>query len=187
MQTTSQKQPPEETVTPLRGVLLYEDRDTHARALNLNAYLAIEVAKDIPIHFSWWGLATLSDPQSASIAGRAVTEADVLIIAANPTADWPLAFKLWIESWVLPLNKKLGAMGVLFSPPPANGHTICGRQAYLECIAARLKVDFLTAAPEPAALLKNKLGLVPTASLPAADNFSIVERPDYSPYCGING
>lgn len=188
MEPTTAIKATDETVTPLCGVLMYEDRDTHARALNLYAHLAIEVAKDIPIEFSWWAMPVLQSPQHATAALDAVRLADMVIIAARPAADWPQAFKMWIESWSFPKEKKLSALGALFLPSTTGFNGMSGRHVYLQYIAARMELDFLTAPPESTAgVLKAKLGLAPGMKpLPPA-SYQVVDRPDYSPYCGING
>jgi hypothetical protein len=188
MATTIPANPIEEIFTPLCGVLLYEDREAHARALNLYAYLATEVAREIPLEFSWWAFPTSHDTTHARAARNAVATADVVIVAAKAAADWPSEFKTWIESWALPKSKRLSALGAMLSPGETSGVTVCGRQAYLQYVAARQKLDFLAAAPDATAqLMKTKLGLssAPKAVPPGPNDIS--DHPVYSPYCGING
>jgi hypothetical protein len=188
MEPTTAMKSAEETITPLCGVLMYEDRDAHARALNLYAHLAIEVAKDIPIEFTWWAMPVLQSPKHAAAAHAAVQLADMVIIAARPGADWPPAFKAWIDSWALPAEKKLGALGALFLPASNGSKGMSGRHVYLQYIAAKLNLDFLAAPAESTAgILKSKLGLSPAAKPGAPEVYQTPDRPDYSPYCGING
>ena len=188
MEPNTAPTPPDETVTPFCGMLMYEDRDAQARALNLYAHLAIEVARDIPIEFSWWAMPALQSPQHATAARDAVLLADMVIVAARPAADWPPAFKTWIDSWQFPKPKKLSALGALFLPTAAGGNRMSGRQVYLQYIAARLELDFLTAPAESTAgHLKSKLGLTPTVNPLPPEAYPVLDRPDYSPYCGING
>jgi len=179
---------PEETNVPLCGVLMYEDRDAQARALNMYAHLASEVANDIPIEFSWWAMPALQSPQHATAARDAVLWADLVIVAARPAADWPQAFKTWIDSWRLPKQKKLCALGALFLPATAGVNSMSGRQVYLQYVAAKLELDFLTAPAESTAgHLKAKPGLTPTVNPLPPDTDPVPEHPEYSPYCGING
>lgn len=188
MATTIPAHPAAEIFTPLCGVLLYEDREAHARALNLYAYLATEVAREIPLEFSWWAFPSLQDTTHARAARNAVATADVVIVAAKAAADWPSEFKTWIETWALPKSKRLSALGAMLSPSETSGVTVCGRQAYLQYVAARQKLDFLAAAPDATAqLMKTKLGLssAPNAVPPGPND--IPDHPVYSPYCGING
>lgn len=177
-----------ETLLPLCGVLLYEDRAAQARALNLYAHLAVEVARDVPIEFTWWAMPALQSPHHAVAARDAVLLADMVIVAARPGADWPHAFKTWIDSWKFPRQKKLSALGALFLPSTDGFNVLSGRHVYLQYVAAKLELDFLIAPAEStAAHLKAKLG--PTAESPAVppEVYSTLDRPDYSPYCGING
>ncbi len=188
MEPTTAITPVEETVTPLCGVVMYEDREAQARALDLYAHLAVEVSGDIPIEFTWWGMPALQSPQHATAAREAVLWADMVIIAARPGADWPHAFKTWMDSWKFPKPKKLSALGGLFLPAVVGHSNLRGRQVYLQYIAAKLEVDFLMPPVEsPAAQLKTKLGLTPPAPLLAPELYSEFDRPDLSPYCGING
>jgi hypothetical protein len=188
MATTIPAKPAEETFTPLCGVLLYEDREAQARALNLYAYLATEVAREIPLEFSWWAFPTLHDTTHARAARNAIATADVVIVAAKAAADWPREFKIWVESWALPKSKRLSALGALLSPGEAGGAAVCGRHAYLQYVAARQQLDFLAAAPDATTqMMKTKLGLssAPNAAQIGPDD--IPDHPVYSPYCGING
>jgi hypothetical protein len=188
MATTIPAKPAKEIFTPLCGVLLYEDREAHARALNLYAYLATEVAREIPLEFSWWAFPTPHDTTHARAARNAVAAADVVIIAAKAAADWPQEFKSWVESWALPKSKRLSALGAFLSPGETTAPNVCGRQAYLQYVAARQKLDFLAAAPDATAqMMKTKLGLSPAPSATQIGPNDIPDHPVYSPYCGING
>ena len=178
----------EEAITPVNVVLMYEDRDAQARALNLYAHLVIEVANDIPLEFSWWAMAALQSSQHTAAARDAVSLADMIIVAARPAADWPQAFKTWIDSWKFPKQRKLSALGALFLPTAPRTSSLNGRQVYLQYIAAKLELDFLIAPAESTAgHLKTKLGLTPTVNPLPYKVYSGLDRPVFSPYCGING
>lgn len=174
----------EEAALPLSSVLMYEDRDAHARALNLYAHLTIAVSRDIPFEFTWWAMPMLQSPQRASAARDAALAADLVIIAAHSAADWSPAFKMWIESWAACPQRRLSALGGLFLPVGPRPHGACGREVYLQFVAKKLGVEFLTAPHESSAdQLKAKLAAVPTAALTEP----VVDHAKYSPYCGING
>jgi hypothetical protein len=178
----------EETISPLSVVLMYENRDAQARGLNLYAHLVVEVGKDIPIEFSWWAMAALESPQHATAARDAVLLADMVIVAAHPAADWPQAFKTWIDSWKFPKQKQLSAIGGLFLPSVAGFNVMSGRQVYLQYVAAKLELDFLTAPAESTVEhLKAKLGLASTMNPLPYEAYSGLDRPAFSPYSGING
>jgi len=178
----------EEAINPLSVVLMYEDRDAQARALNLYAHLVIEVAKDVPLEFSWWAMAALQSSQHTTAARDAVLLADMVIVAARPAADWPQAFKTWIDSWIFPKQKKLSALGALFLPTATGTSSLNGRQVYLQYIAAKLELDFLIApAKSTAGHLKTKLGQTPDVNPLPPDYYPVLEHPVFSPYCGING
>jgi hypothetical protein len=189
MQTTTPSVSADRNVAPLSGILMYENREAYARALNLYAHLAIEVAREIPLHFSWWAFATLRDRANAAVISNAVAEADLVIIAAQPGTDWPVEFKRWVDSWTLPAAKRLSALGALFAPTHLEFAGVCGRQTYLQHGAARWQLDFLTATSEPTGeLMKNKLGLVAATTMDfETEPMNVTDRPAYSPYCGING
>lgn len=188
MEVTIASQIIEETISPLNVVLMYENRDAHARGLNLYAHLVVEVGKDVPIEFSWWAMTSLESPQHATAARDAVLLADMIIVAAHPAADWSQAFKTWIDSWKFPKQKKLSALGALFLPSVAGFNGMSGRQVYLQYVAAKLELDFVTAPTKSTAEhLKAKLGLTPTVNPLPYEAYSVLDRPDYSPYSGING
>lgn len=188
MEPTTTPNAADETLLPLCGVLLYEDRAAHARALNLYAHLAVEVSREVPIEFTWWAMPALQSPQHAVAARDAVRLADMVIVAARPGADWPQAFKTWIDSWKFPKHKKLSALGALFLPIANGLNSLSGRHVYLQYIAAKLELDFLTSPAESTAgHLKAKLGLTPAVSSLPPEVYAAPDRPDYSPYCGING
>jgi hypothetical protein len=184
MQPINPPLPAAEAVTPLSGVLMYEDREAHARALNLYAHLAIEVSRDIPFEFTWWAMPMLQTPQRASAARDAVLAADLLIIAARPSVDWPPAFKMWVESWPPAQPRRLSALGALFLPTEPRHHGVSGREVYLQSVAKQLGLDFLTAPPESTPnQLKAKLDSYPTPDVPDP----VTDHANFSPYCGING
>lgn len=188
MPTPSQKTSVKPNGKTLSGVLLYENRDAYARALDLYAYLAFKIAKEIPLDFSWWEFSMLNNKPEAEAARAAVGVADLVIVAAHPAADWSREFKLWVESWTLPKQKRLSAVGALLTPTDSYPNGICGRHAYLQYVAASLEVEFLTAAADPtASLMKAKLESGATIAEPEFEPMNVVDRPDYSPYCGING
>lgn len=174
----------EDAIVPLSGVFMYEDRDAHARALNLYAHLTIAVSREIPIEFTWWAIPMLQSPQRASAARDAALAADLVIIAAHSAFDWSPAFKLWIESWTQCQQRRLSAIGGLFLPTGLRPHGGCGREVYLHNMAKKLGVDFLVAPQDStSSQAKAALGEIPAASLPDP----VTDHSKYSPYCGING
>lgn len=170
--------------------MLCENRAAYIRALNLYAYLTVEVSRDIPLHFSWWVLPALSEAQNAMAARRTIANADLVIVSGQPATDWPEYFKRWLESWAFPPQKRLSALGALFSPPRTDTDAICGRQIYLQHLANKLKVDFLTATEEQPVRIRKLTATPPQPQNASPHDFpspQVADHPAYSPYCGING
>jgi hypothetical protein len=188
MKTTTEMITSDETDRPLCGVLLYENREAYARALDMYAYLAVVVSQEIPLQFSWWAFSMLHDAQHAAAARIAVAGADVVIVSAKPAADWSAGFKHWIESWQLPKAKRLSALGALLSPPqPVVAHQ-CGRQTYLQHVAARMGLDFLSVAgAAETAVKKVKMRFVASEASAEQEPSPVAKRPDYCSFGGVNG
>jgi hypothetical protein len=128
----------------------------------------------------------LADADSSSAASRDVAKAEIVIIAAHPGHDWPNEFKSWVESWSLPRERRLSALGALLSPVTPDTQN-CGRQTYLQQVAKTWNLDFLHAASDyTLADTKSDAKNHPTTNIPPDVDFEVDHAAD-SPYCGING
>src|SRR5438874_13214216 len=81
-------------------VVLYEDRETRDRVLNVSRHMALQVGDEIQLRFSWWRFDFLEDPKLAQQAANAASRADMLLVSAHPGRGLPLAFTEWIETWL---------------------------------------------------------------------------------------
>src|SRR5438876_4394498 len=81
-------------------VVLYEDRQTRDRVLEVSRHMAIQVGDEIQLRFSWWRFDFLQDAGLAQQAADAATAADMLLVSAHPGRGLPMAFTQWVESWL---------------------------------------------------------------------------------------
>src|SRR5207253_10842362 len=79
-------------------VVLYEDRATRDRVLEVSRHMATQVGDEIQLKFSWWRFDFLQDPELAQQAANAASVADMLLVSAHPGRGLPMEFTQWIES-----------------------------------------------------------------------------------------
>jgi hypothetical protein len=112
-----------------------------------------------------------------------------VIFSAQPGNEWPSNVNSWVASWTRQRTGRPGAIAAIFSPPVPGSRGICGRQTTLHAVAKSAGMDFLPQAD----------GRLPSPNFAQADEFikrvtptapmfqNVGDRPDSSPYWGING
>ncbi len=140
------------------------------------------------LEFSWWSLDVLLEASGYDAAATATALADLVIFSTRPGDDWQPAVKSWISSWVNKRASRPGAVAVVFTPTASDNGIPCGRQIMLQLYARRAGMDFLPQQRQPSTasdVAKNEFvkPTIPIATL----LHEVGERPDSSPYWGING
>jgi len=173
----------------LRVGVVYEDKATHVRALHTYDYLLAHAGSEIEFQFSWWSFDLLREARRAEDAARIAEAAELVIFSTWPGRELPPAVTAWIESWVARRAGRSGAIAALFSPPRAETAGASGRRAYLQNVAKKAGMDFLAHEAEPMltayfAELDELVHHAAPLGLLYQDAF---DRPDSSPYWGVNG
>jgi len=177
-----------EVEEPLRVVVVYEDTAAHLRARHIRDYLVAHLGNEIQLQFSWWPFDLLQEAKDAQQSGGAAAAADLVIFSAQPGNEWPSTVNSWVASWARQRTGRPGAIAAIFSPSLPGSRSICGRQTCLHAVAKSAGMDFLPhedgrlSSPNFAQADEFIKRVAPTA--PIQD---VVDRPDSSPYWGING
>jgi len=185
---TSRKISLTEVEEPLRIVVVYEDVAAHVRGRHIYDYLVAHLGSEMPLEFSWWSFDQLQEAVHADTAARATASADLVIFSARPGDEWRPEVNSWVASWTCQRAGRAGAVAVIFSPPAtSSNHVPCGRQITLQAVASGAGMDFLPQLehlPGPGSIQGEFVKHVaPIASMIRDIN----DRPDSSPYWGING
>jgi hypothetical protein len=173
----------------LRVVVVYEDTATHLRALHTYDYLVAHAGTEIRLQFSWWSFDLLREARRADEAARMAAVADLVIFSTRPAKELPAEIKAWLASWTARRAGRPGAIAALFSSPRADAAGTNGRRAYLQGVAKNAGMDFLAHEAEPllTAYFAELDGLVNHTAPPGPLYQDAFDRPDSSPYWGING
>ena len=173
----------------LRVVVVYEDTVTHLRALRTYDYLVAHAGSEISLHFSWYSFDLLQDPRRSEEAARLAATADLVIFSTGPGKALPAEIKTWVESWTPRRAGRPGAIAALFSSPRDAADGTGGRRAFLQNTAKKAGMDFLAHESEPllTAYFAELDELVNHAAPPGLLYQDVFDRPDSSPYWGING
>jgi len=144
------------------AVVLYEDRQTRDRVLDVSQHMATQVGDEVQLRFSWWRFDFLADPDLAQQAASAAATADMLLVAAHPGRGLPLIFTQWVETWL----PKRGAQESILVALIGSEHDSQDDAAtqYLRVIATRARMDYLA---KP---------LLPTASAPSVSSTAVAQR-----------
>ena len=176
--------------------VVYEDSATHVRALQIYDYLLAHAGSEIEFQFSWWSFDLLQETRRAENAARIAEAADLVIFSTRRGGELPPEVTAWIESWVARRAGRSGAIAALFSPPRAETAGAGGRRAYLQNVAKSAGMDFLAHEAEPMLtiyfaeldeLVHHTAPLVHHAAPLVLLYQDAFDRPDSSPYWGVNG
>ena len=175
----------------LRGVVVYEDPATHVRARQTYDYLVAHTGNELGFQFSWWSFDLLQEGGWAEAAAGIAAAADLVIFSTRLGRELPPGVKTWIESWIARRAGRPGAIAAVFSPPRAETAGTSGRRAYLANMAKIAGMDFLAHEAEPllTAYFAELDELVNHAPPPGPGPLyqDVFNRPDASPYWGVNG
>lgn len=177
------------TEESLRVVVVYEDTATHVRAQHTYDYLVAHAGSEINLQFSWWSFDLLREARWAKEAAQMAAAADLVIFSTRSERELPAEVKTWIESWTARRAGRPGAIAAIFSSPRAETAGISGRRVYLQNAAKNAGMDFLAHEAEPllTAYFAELDELVNHAAPPGLRYQDVFDRPDSSPYWGVNG
>ena len=169
--------------------VVYEDTATHVRALQTYDYLLAHAGSEFEFQFSWWSFDLLQEARRAEDAARIAEAADLVIFSIRLGKELSRQLKAWIESWIAHRAGRPGAIAALFCPPHTETAGTNGRRAYLQAVAKNAGLDFL--AHEADLLLTAYFAelddLVHHAAPSGLLYQDAFDRPDSSPYWGVNG
>jgi hypothetical protein len=136
------------------AVVVYEDRATRDRVLDVSRHMEAQVGDEIELRFSWWRFDFLTDPKLAEQAATAASVADMLLVSAHPGRGLPGAFTQWVETWLPKRNYRESVLVALIgSEQDSPDNTAL---EYLRGIATRARMDYLAKPlPLPAASFEN--------------------------------
>ena len=165
------------------AAVLYEDRETRNRVLEVGRHLQAKVGEEVELRFSWWRFDFLSEMRLAEQAAQAAMLADMLVISAHPGRGLPLVFTQWIEGWLPRRTQRESVLVALIgSPEDSSEDAACN---YLQAIARRAGMDYL-ARPLPLARnLADSLAKRAETTTPLLENILKQAAPPHT-HWGIN-
>ncbi len=122
-------------------VVLYEDRETRDRVLDVSRHMEAQVGGEIQLRFSWWRFDFLADAELAQDAANAAATADMLLVSAHPGRGLPLTFTQWVEAW-LPKRGSQESILVALIGSEHDSQDDAATQ-YLRVVATRARMDYL--------------------------------------------
>lgn len=121
--------------------VLYEDRETRDRALNVSRQMQSRVGDKIDLAFSWWRFDFLQDGKLAEQAAHAASVADMIVVASHPGKALPVSFSDWVEGWLPHRSHRESVLVAMTGSEGVSADHAATR--YLREIAARAKMDYL--------------------------------------------
>lgn len=122
-------------------VVLYEDRKTRDRVLDVCRHMEAQVGDEIELKFSWWRFDFLEDPKLAEQAAEAASLAEMFVVSAHPSEGLPATFTQWIETWLPKKGYREGLLVALIGSE--NDVKEDAASEYLRGIASRARMDYL--------------------------------------------
>lgn len=133
-------QAPEEK---LSGVVIYEDRTTRDRAIQLCDGLVRNFWSDLSLEFTWWKFDYLRDVEISRIAVEAATRADLVLFSAHARRQLPAAVESWIESWLRRKETRSAVLVALIGLASDQIQGLSPIHIYLREVADRAQMDYL--------------------------------------------
>ena len=137
--STSGKGGPE---SGLNLVIVYEDTPTRQWAGEVCQRVANLVGAEA-VRTTWWKLGELTEPAVLAGAVSTALRADVLVVAIHAAEALPLAFYVWVQSWLPHRSSRLAALVGLIALPRRPNLGWDHAQDYLRAVARESQLDFL--------------------------------------------
>jgi hypothetical protein len=122
-------------------VVLYEDRETRDRVLDVSRHMEAQMGDEIELKFLWWRFDFLENPRLAEQAAQAAILADMLLVSASPGRGLPVTFTQWVETWLPRRGYRESVLVALIDPEHDSANDTASE--YLRGIALRARMDFL--------------------------------------------
>ena len=135
----------------LSVVGLYNDPVTREQILVIGDRLAARFAPELRFDFHWWRTALLNDPLLARHAAAEVARADIVLIDCGPAESFSSSLLNWFEDWIAGRDQQDGVLFDLTPTGTTSAAAALHTQFYLQNIAHRANMDYLTITPETAA------------------------------------
>jgi len=128
-------------------VILYESQEALTRAKEMCERIMVELWEDMDIQLAHWAMDLLAqDPHAKKATDRAAV-ADVLVVAAKGTGEFPPEFSNWIDHMVAQRRRHEGALVGLFNAENGNPGEPCSWDIRLHQLALRAGMDYLNHLP----------------------------------------
>jgi hypothetical protein len=127
----------------LAGVVIYENKATRDRAIQLCDSLVRNFWSDLSLEFTWWKFDYLHDPEISRLAAEAAARADMILFSAHARRELPPPVKSWIESWLRRREKRSAVLIALVGLATDQFKGLSPIHIYLREIAERGEMDYL--------------------------------------------
>ncbi len=131
------------TEEKLSGVVIYEDRTTRDRAIQLCDGLVRSFWSDLHMEFTWWKFDYLCDIEISRIAVEAAAHADLVLFSAHARRQLPPAVESWIESWLRRRETRSAVLVALIGLANDQIQGLSPIHTYLREVAERAQMDYL--------------------------------------------
>ena len=152
MTTTNDQSSQLETKATWSVVVVYENPTTQSRAVGFCDELVGRFWKDLQFDMDWWSFDHLATVDSAREAAEKAARADLIIFAASPEGDFPLAVKAWMQVWLSQRGDREGKLVALLDPRGSAKGKEGHKHQHLRNAAHHAAMDYLTEVPEDISL-----------------------------------
>jgi hypothetical protein len=140
----------DESVYSLKVAVVHHDEVTRDFAVAALGRAAATVGMD-SFCCTWWSVADLSEAHVLDHAVRATVAADVIVVSVRAQSELPVGLCVWTDFWLSRRPQGNGALLALIGVPEESPHTAAPTRDYLQKVAERAQLDFLsTDRPLPA-------------------------------------
>jgi hypothetical protein len=123
--------------------VLYEDVTARNRAIRICEHLRLQFEPGICFDLSWWKFLFLEERTLAAFASKKASEANLIIVSANPGKEFPWAVEHWMESWISKRTVWPSVLVPLIGSANDQADAVTPRHLYLTKVAQRAGMDFL--------------------------------------------
>ena len=127
---------------PFDLVIAYEDHATRDRAMLLYDRVAQQLLNDYDFQCAWWKLDHLREPSLMEQAVDDAVQANMIIVSLHAGRALPKIAMDWMDAWAPGKVGNKSALVALLSMSGPGNDVAQGRQAYLQQVARRARMDF---------------------------------------------
>ncbi|HWX22712.1 MAG TPA: hypothetical protein VN578_22645 [Candidatus Binatia bacterium] len=126
----------------LNVLVLYQDAQTRQWAGEVCERVAGLISHDA-VRTTWWKMRDLSQPAVLAGAVSTAMRADIIFTAIHAAEGFPLAFYVWVDSWLPHRPQGTGALVALIGLPERMLPQMDRGRDYLRAVARKGRLDFL--------------------------------------------